>query len=620
MSYKSLENIIHDVVSNSVLDESIKHDRYVRAHGKKASGRGMWAFTTKAAGEPKDREMTIVTGSKTLSDAAREAMKILNTNSVYVMEHVELAEKSMSQAQQKAAGAALAAKRGEVEPSELVGASKEMYDSMSTKELEDFASTKHKGLPKKVAESVMTENEDEMPASPDEKRMAMKQAEFLMYVGREVSEHLAANKEFPEWMQNKLSALHQKAKDVHASLGDHGGDEMDEAYGREAAQKNYERITKAKTGETVQQRQDWYKKNAEAARKRMQQTNEARGGTDEPDRHIVMQLRKAQDVGGDHPIRFRGGKTAKVAKKHIDKILKVHDHPSIKPVQKRQMRVAISKSPEHLARFADRLKEDYNKHNVDSILNEAQYKVPSNYAAMMQRKKKRDISQQMADKAKRDNISQSDKDKLAKLHSMMKNANEVKEVKSAPKGYHFTRSGQLKKGDADRDGPGGPMLRSDPLDKQRKKIPPLPEETNEAVGTAAKYAGKTGFMGGKYTHHDRAMDLTRDKLAKYRDKQQAKRDAAHKAQDPSMAKRGYAQNVVDRDKAQKKAAEKGLGRQNISYAQGNSMRRGKLPEEIDDNGREVIHTRKSDFKLSKVRLPDGRIVYRKVRKEIDIGK
>ena len=54
-------------------------------------------------------------------------------------------------------------------------------------------------------------------------------------------------------------------------------------------------------------------------------------------------------------------------------------------------------------------------------------------------------------------------------------AKKVAEVKSAPKGYHFTRSGQLKKGDADQDGDGGKMLRSDPLDKQRKKIPPLPE-------------------------------------------------------------------------------------------------------------------------------------------------
>tara|TARA_R110002020_G_scaffold3879_2_gene17114 strand:+ start:997 stop:1263 length:267 start_codon:yes stop_codon:yes gene_type:complete len=54
-----------------------------------------------------------------------------------------------SKAQQKAAGAALSAKRGETKPSELYGSSKEMYDSMSEEELEDFASTKRKGKPEK---------------------------------------------------------------------------------------------------------------------------------------------------------------------------------------------------------------------------------------------------------------------------------------------------------------------------------------------------------------------------------------------------------------------------------------------------------------------------------------
>ncbi|KQZ31929.1 hypothetical protein ASD50_14815 [Mesorhizobium sp. Root552] len=57
-----------------------------------------------------------------------------------------------SKAQQKAAGAALSAKRGETRRSELKGASKEMYDSMSEKQLEEFAETKHKGLPDKKSE------------------------------------------------------------------------------------------------------------------------------------------------------------------------------------------------------------------------------------------------------------------------------------------------------------------------------------------------------------------------------------------------------------------------------------------------------------------------------------
>lgn len=57
-----------------------------------------------------------------------------------------------SKAQQKAAGAALSAKRGETRRSELKGASKEMYDSMNEKQLEEFAETKHKGLPDKKSE------------------------------------------------------------------------------------------------------------------------------------------------------------------------------------------------------------------------------------------------------------------------------------------------------------------------------------------------------------------------------------------------------------------------------------------------------------------------------------
>lgn len=56
-----------------------------------------------------------------------------------------------SQAQQKAAGAALSAKRGETKKSALKGASKEMVESMSEKELEDMASTRRKGKPEHAA-------------------------------------------------------------------------------------------------------------------------------------------------------------------------------------------------------------------------------------------------------------------------------------------------------------------------------------------------------------------------------------------------------------------------------------------------------------------------------------
>ncbi|MCL6708398.1 DUF3008 family protein [Pseudomonas sp. R2.Fl] len=52
-----------------------------------------------------------------------------------------------SKAQQKAAGAALSAKRGDTPKSKLRGASKGMVESMTEKELEELAETKRKKLP-----------------------------------------------------------------------------------------------------------------------------------------------------------------------------------------------------------------------------------------------------------------------------------------------------------------------------------------------------------------------------------------------------------------------------------------------------------------------------------------
>jgi hypothetical protein len=54
-----------------------------------------------------------------------------------------------SKKQQMAAGVALAAKRGERSRSSLKGASREMAESMSEDQLEEFAGTKRKNLPTK---------------------------------------------------------------------------------------------------------------------------------------------------------------------------------------------------------------------------------------------------------------------------------------------------------------------------------------------------------------------------------------------------------------------------------------------------------------------------------------
>ncbi|MBD3896526.1 DUF3008 family protein [Halomonas sp. ML-15] len=60
---------------------------------------------------------------------------------------------AISKAQQKAAGAALAAKRGETKVGDLDGAARSMYDSMDEAELEKMASTSRKDKPEHDANS-----------------------------------------------------------------------------------------------------------------------------------------------------------------------------------------------------------------------------------------------------------------------------------------------------------------------------------------------------------------------------------------------------------------------------------------------------------------------------------
>jgi hypothetical protein len=58
-----------------------------------------------------------------------------------------------SKSQQKAAGAALSAKRGQTKKSELKGPAKSMYESMSEEQLEEMASSPRKGKPEHEASS-----------------------------------------------------------------------------------------------------------------------------------------------------------------------------------------------------------------------------------------------------------------------------------------------------------------------------------------------------------------------------------------------------------------------------------------------------------------------------------
>ena len=69
---------------------------------------------------------------------------------------------ALSQQQQKIMGLALAYKRGKVPASDVSKSVKDLASSMSEKELEKFASTKHAGLPKKVGETKTTMTREEI--------------------------------------------------------------------------------------------------------------------------------------------------------------------------------------------------------------------------------------------------------------------------------------------------------------------------------------------------------------------------------------------------------------------------------------------------------------------------
>jgi hypothetical protein len=59
---------------------------------------------------------------------------------------------AQSKAQQRAAGAALSAKRGDTHRDDLMGASREMFDTMSEAELEELASTDRGKLPERKSD------------------------------------------------------------------------------------------------------------------------------------------------------------------------------------------------------------------------------------------------------------------------------------------------------------------------------------------------------------------------------------------------------------------------------------------------------------------------------------
>jgi len=151
-----------------------------------------------------------------------------------------LLEKAVSQDQQQAAGAALAAKRGDIPASSLKGASKEMY-KMSEKELEKFAGTKHKGLPTKVTES---ETDDEAGMMQGELYRTSEYAAKLHDILGKIKAQ--GGFDFPHWWQAKVvkaaefmdAAYHYLEHEIE--MGNIGSDLNLDDYGYEMYDDDYE--------------------------------------------------------------------------------------------------------------------------------------------------------------------------------------------------------------------------------------------------------------------------------------------------------------------------------------------------------------------------------------------
>lgn len=145
-------------------------------------------------------------------------LKVLNTRIKEMLgESIAIMEKAVSKAQQQAAGVALAAKRKGKKPAGK-GASAEMA-KMSTKELEKFAGTKHKGLPKKKTEKT---NEGAKPDFLDVDKDGNKKEPFKKAVKDKkgsAAKNAARGKKIAESVQRMIMEDEEgKAKAITAGI------------------------------------------------------------------------------------------------------------------------------------------------------------------------------------------------------------------------------------------------------------------------------------------------------------------------------------------------------------------------------------------------------------------
>jgi len=177
------------------------------------------------------------------------------------MKFKELQEKATSVAQQRLMALALQHKRGELPADKVSPAVKDLAKGMSEKDLEDFAKTKHKGLPQKKEDNEISNRSADMKPQmyndpntgkkkvrmvptksnivktndpvkeakdpneyDNEGEMAKTQLKTIMRNAEEMMELLDDDENMPEWVQSKIT----KASDYMTSAYNYMASEDEE--------------------------------------------------------------------------------------------------------------------------------------------------------------------------------------------------------------------------------------------------------------------------------------------------------------------------------------------------------------------------------------------------------
>ena len=184
-----------------------------------------------------------------------------------------------SKAQQRFMGMVHALQKGEIKPSDVSDKVKKAADSMSDKDAEDFASTKHKGLPKKVKEALLREN----PAAAAAAAMVMIQMQNPD-TGNKVKAITP--------LRNKDHKLHGKAKGIFKRLKDKfskKSESVEEGFGGDLKGSDKKKFEKAR------------KENAEVLGYELTGTSDIKESVNEK----VIKVSKKDDVPGN-PMKMKG--------------------------------------------------------------------------------------------------------------------------------------------------------------------------------------------------------------------------------------------------------------------------------------------------------------------------